>query len=254
MEDKNKNTLTATQENTIQAIKHNSVDFFEIGDVPMDFNPVIPLIKEQGIMRRFCDWFKSIKFIKKLIRNPYRKVYFHLHSNYKWGGGGWQSLKDKLVFNNEVCLLFKLRGWEIHEPRNAHGCREAVKGMSRLYLFPLEVAGEIEKNLITEVKDILSQGKSFSHYETNVGEALADMSDEKYMEYFKKKEKVIKRILSKGQREFKIASFIISIRRMSLFEICDKYKINRIQERDSSNMDMETYFLFNLDEYIYNLN
>jgi hypothetical protein len=212
--------------------------------------------KLKNKVKKFTKWLKSIKLSQMLIKKPYRKVRLHLNSAYVWGHGGlgqgklghggWRSSEDRINFNNEINHLFRLWGWEVKEPRYSRACHEAFKGKSRLYLFPLEIAGEIEKNLVSEVKNILSHGKTFSHYETDIGEALADMCDGEYKSYLESQKTPIEKHILRRLKRLKISLPVDFLIMDIIDELCEKHKVHRLQERNPLSCNIECGYIIEL--------
>ena len=111
----------------------------------------------------------------------YKNVYFRVDAGYKWGEG--MDAIPKAAFYDEIKTLFERAGWVAKNPEFSCSCPTVHKGLSSLYCHPMQLSGVIDETLISEINEILINGKTFKHRCTDEFETIRDMSDEDYRAY-----------------------------------------------------------------------
>jgi hypothetical protein len=114
-----------------------------------------------------------------------RNVYFIINSGYVWGHGLSKEQYEK--FDGEMRHLFTKAGFEIIENKPVGNCPYFVKGKTKLYSHPMELSGCCDESQIEEIKEILSKGKTFRHYHTDIYEEIFDLDEEQELEYYSSK-------------------------------------------------------------------
>lgn len=167
----------------------------------------------------------------------YRNVHFRLESGYRWGIGLDQSKSEE--FHEEINNLFIDAGWEIKQKEFSCACPEAEKGKNRLYLHPMDASGELQEDMVSEVEEILSKGKTFKHYHTDIYEILYDMSDEEYQSWLnERKENIEKDILEAFATKRK--NLFITNTSGVIQNVKEKYHLPRVQQHiNRSSNDIE---------------
>ena len=183
----------------------------------------------EGIMKRDGSQFDTnIKYSD----NEYSNVYFRIEtpSYYKASYGvGFENNTDRNNFDEEVKMLFLNNGWELlKENRSSGCCYEVVKGNQRLYLHPQNISGDVIKNEIKIIADLLQNNKTFSLRWVDVYEDIYDMTDDEYIKIFKDNIENIKIDLLEG----------FQTKRKNLFRTCSyqvmenitkKYNVKRLK-------------------------
>ena len=77
------------------------------------------------------------------------KVYYDLVSPYKWRKGWTASSDDRIRMNNLLCGAVTSMGWKIRPAKQDCSCDEGWSPLhERLYLHPMEVAGEVKAETV----------------------------------------------------------------------------------------------------------
>lgn len=169
----------------------------------------------------------------------YRSIHFRLESGYKWGEGMEEDRTND--FYDDITNLFKNGGWTIKEKRSSSSCPVVTKDKNRLYLHPMDASGELQEDLISEVEEILSKGKTFTHYNTDIYEILHDMSDEEYQIYLEENRNNIESDILNAFKTKRKNLYIVQSHAV-IDNIKEKYRIQRIQEhicRSSNNIEWQ---------------
>lgn len=97
----------------------------------------------------------------------YTKMIISITSDYKWGDG-WADSKtlekygDPAIpakkFREEVNKIFSDNGWKLELTNESGTCDVAYKGLSSIYIHPMELSGEIHKNDVNELLDMFKIG------------------------------------------------------------------------------------------------
>lgn len=167
----------------------------------------------------------------------YRSIHFRLESGYKWGEGMEEDRTND--FYDDITNLFKNCGWTIKEKRSSSSCPVVSKDKNSLYLHPMDASGELQEDLIPEVEEILSKGKTFTHYNTDVYEILQDMSDDEYQIYLEENKNNIESDILKAFKTKRKNLYVVQSSAV-IENIKEKYRIQRIQEhicRSSNNLE-----------------
>ena len=117
----------------------------------------------------------------------FHKTYFRLDAGYKWGGPdpGMPAEKTQ-AFYAEIRHLFTGAGWTIREHKG-YNTIDVIKGKTSLYVHPMDLSGACDDALVPEVKNILSEGKTFTHYKTDVFDRLLDLSRDELIQAYRDK-------------------------------------------------------------------
>jgi hypothetical protein len=165
-----------------------------------------------------------------------------LKAGYKWGSG--MSKETSIAFHNELNQLFINAGWEIKENRSS--CPEAWKGKNNLYLHPMNASGVVQEDLIPEVEKILSTGKTFEHYHTDVYDIIYDMTDEEYTDRLNCQKDDIRRDLLEAFKTKRCNLYITNTGGV-ISNVKQKYYIKRLSRcMVQSSNDIEWAYVANL--------
>lgn len=120
-------------------------------------------------------------------KDEYCNVYFRIDSDYKWGSG-WSDSDVSNAFHNEVNEIFESLGWVIKPSEFSGACDEAWNDKERLYLHPMEFNGEVKKNHIKRIAEVLEQkARNFKLTFVDIYEDVFDITDEEYRERLQEK-------------------------------------------------------------------
>lgn len=106
---------------------------------------------------------KIIADLKKdadgMFRNKgFVKVYYELLSPYKWGRGWTASTDDRARMDSLLHKAMSSMGWEIRPAKYASACDEGWStARERLYLHPMEVAGELKPKTVAVARAALEK-------------------------------------------------------------------------------------------------
>lgn len=164
----------------------------------------------------------------------YRSIHFRLESGYKWGEGMEENKTND--FYDDITNLFKSCGWEIKGKRSFSSCPVVTKDKNSLYLHPMDASGELQEDLITEVEEILSKGKTFTHFQTNICEILYDMSDEEYQKYLDENKNQIESDILNAFKTKRKNLYVVQSNAV-ISNIKEKYHIQRIKEHICRSSD-----------------
>jgi hypothetical protein len=114
-----------------------------------------------------------------------RNIYFRIDSDYIWGSGLSKEQYEK--FDNEIQALFSEAGFEIIKSDIRNGCPYLVKEKTKLYSHPMSLSGCCDESHIEEIKEILSKGKTFKHYHTDIYDEIFDFDEKQELEYYQSK-------------------------------------------------------------------
>lgn len=125
----------------------------------------------------------------------YRDMHYYLESGYRWGEGMDANAMDK--FHEEIISLFEKADWAVKWGRSSGVSPTVTKGWSSLYLHPMDASGAVEKDLVSEVREILNGGTTFTVTgERDCGQ-LYNWTDDEYLAYLEEqREEVERRILA----------------------------------------------------------
>lgn len=102
---------------------------------------------------------------------PFHRTIFFLDSPYIACGDnyGWQSEEDKKLFQEAVFKVFSEAGWTIEYADGS--CLTAKKDKKAyLYIHPIQFSGEVRKDIIPEIEDLIAKINGFNLREIKVFE------------------------------------------------------------------------------------
>ena len=128
---------------------------------------------------------EELKDIEKILlaalpadSKEYRNLSISLFSGYNWGFGMLPAASQS--FHQEMGELFKEAGWEHHEPKFENACPEYSKGKSRLYCHPTQISGPCEKDLVSEVCQLVSKATTCMVTKAEDRGRIFDITQEQY--------------------------------------------------------------------------
>lgn len=113
----------------------------------------IPSVEEMTLAKSYREMFRK--------GEDFFKTIFFLDSPYRVDdvSPGWPSAEDRKTFEDSVFQVFSKAGWEIESANNT--CMKVSKSLSAyLYLHPMEFSGEVRKDVIPEVENLIEQIQS----------------------------------------------------------------------------------------------
>lgn len=123
--------------------------------------------------------------------NEYAKVYFQMDSK----GYGYPSFcfteEQRGKFDDDIKRIFSSVGWECKKPAHNGLCSTWVKGKSHLYLHPQTFSGEVLKNNIKEIAQVLQMGDVISLRWVDIRDTVYELSDGEYLQHLRGKSEEI---------------------------------------------------------------
>lgn len=158
-------------------------------------------------------------------KNEYVNVHFRIDAPYYQHSNDYnytQEQKDE--FYSEVYSIFKNLGWDI---KTNNGCDYIYKDKQKLYLHPQDFSGDILKNDIKIIHEVLQNAKTFQSRWTDVYKNLYDIADEEYKNILLSKERFIKDDILNAFKT-KRSNLYICDSWGVLENVFNKYKIQRL--------------------------
>lgn len=121
------------------------------------------------------------------------EVYFYIEAGYIWGFG--MSEEQISRWAAEIRELFSAHGFTIEECKHATNCPYVIKGHTRLYCHPQELAGVCQVSHISEIEAILHKGTTFRFTESKRFGRVYDFTPGQEADYYQSKEPDIRQSL-----------------------------------------------------------
>ena len=171
----------------------------------------------------------------------YIKVYFRIRSKYEYDAG-WPTAKDEKLFSEEVCGLFEGAGWTVKQNKD-NRLDTAVKGKQRLYFHPMQFTGEILREGILTIENLLSTAQTFSSYKTDTYDEYFDMDDIEYKAYLEsKRDSMVADLQEKYRTKRRNLYRTDGVKQL----LAKKYSLHRLGEHNGYDEILDTY----MDELI----
>ncbi len=118
--------------------------------------------------------------------NEYVKVYFRIdakHCQYPFNTyDGYED--DRKKFKQETEQLFQTIGWNVADEKFPPvSCATVTDGKSHLYLHPQNFSGEVLKNDVKKIANLLSSATTFKLRYVDLYDTVYDITDQEYGEY-----------------------------------------------------------------------
>lgn len=110
------------------------------------------------------------------------EIYFYIDSGYRDGFGMTPEQHEE--WKQEIYTLFLAGGFAILECDPPCGCCYAVKGQTKLYCHPQELAGPCCDSHIARIERLLKDGRTFRYLHHRVYEQLFDLTPTQERTYY----------------------------------------------------------------------
>lgn len=171
--------------------------------------------------------------------NSFIKVYYDLVSPYKWKKGWTASSDDRIRMNNLLHEAVTSMGWEIHPAKYSSACDEGFSANGeRLYLHPMEVAGEVKVETVKVAEAAFAEAAHKSNGMFRLGGIRApykvyELSEDDLHNFYSKHESDIRALVSNYFETMLWKQEVDA-------DMFDLYKSFRIEERGNAGFVSNT--------------
>lgn len=164
------------------------------------------------------------------------KVYYDLDSPYKWRKGWTASSDDRMQMNLLLHGAVSSMGWEIHPAKYSSACDEGFSANGeRLYLHPMEVAGEVKVETVKVAEAAFAEAahKSNGMFRlkgTRAPYKVYELSEDDLHNFYSKHESDIRSLVS---------NYFETKQKVDA-DMFDLYKSFRIEERGNAGVVSNT--------------
>lgn len=165
--------------------------------------------------------------------NEYVDVHFRIDANYYRYPYTGYTQEQQQDFNNEARNIFKAIGWEVDKEGHGGYCMEISKGKQHLYLHPQDFSGEVLKNDIKQIAELLENNITFKLEWVDLYKTVYDITDQEYEKYLQIKDTEIRTALFEKCQTVRTNKFhyIYDVAR----SLADNYRLTRIGLNDGRN-------------------
>lgn len=165
--------------------------------------------------------------------NEYCNVYFRIEaSGYQYPSFSFTE-EDRKAFYAEVRNALEPLGWHTEKDSEEWGCGYVVNGKSTMYLHPQNFSGEVLRNDIKAIAEVLQKHDTFYLRWVDLYDTVYDISDSEYEEYLNGKDEEIRKVLFEKCVTTRISKFYYA------FDVCrslaDQFRLRRIGLNDGRN-------------------
>lgn len=165
-------------------------------------------------------------------KNEYTNIYFRIEANkYNYPSFNFTEEEEK-AFYAEVKKSLQPLGWE-SESLGVWHCGYITKGKQSLYLHPQNFSGEILKNEVKAIAEVLQKHNTFYLRWVDLYDTVYDISDSEYEEYLNGKDEEIRKVLFENYGTTRTNKFYY------VFDVCrslsDKFRLRRVGLNDGRN-------------------
>lgn len=165
--------------------------------------------------------------------NEYVNVYFRMETN----GYGYPSFsfteEDRNAFDTELLEVFTSLGWKCNEKAYSGSCSAWTKGKQHLYLHPQNFSGEVLKNEVKQIAEVLEKRNTFYLRWVDLYETVYDITDQEYAEILSQKDDDIKKSLLECSKTTRTSKYYYA------FDVArglaNKFRLSRIGDNDGRN-------------------
>jgi len=123
----------------------------------------------------------------------YVNIHFRIDANYYQYPFTGYTQEQKDEFYKEVYNIFNQLGWEAND--YTQGCDYINNGKQQLYLHPQDFSGEVLKNDIKQIAELLESNKTFQLRWIDLYETVYDITNQEYEEYLNTRNEEIRKTL-----------------------------------------------------------
>ncbi len=165
--------------------------------------------------------------------NEYSNVYFNIDTR----GYGYPNFcftdEDRVAFDRDIVEIFTALGWKCESEAYNGSCSEWYKGKSHLYMHPQQLSGEVLKNEIKAIAEVLTGRESFKLRWVDLHDTVYDMTDNDYEEFLTSKNDEIKSVVLENCKTSRTNKFkdTYDVARY----VANKIRLRRIGQNDGRN-------------------
>lgn len=162
--------------------------------------------------------------------NEYVDIHFRIDADYYQYPFNYTQ-EQNTEFYKEVYNIFNQLGWDAID--YTKGCDYIKSGKQQLYLHPQDFSGEVLKNNVKRIAELLESNTTFKLRWIDLYETVYDISDTEYEEYLITKDEEIKKSLFEKCQTARTNKFyyIFDVAR----SIAGNYRLNRVGLNDGKN-------------------
>lgn len=165
--------------------------------------------------------------------NEYVNIYFRMETKgYCYPTFSFTE-EDRKAVDTELKEVFTSLGWTCKEKVYSGSCATWTKGKQHLYLHPQDFSGEVLKNEVKQIAEVIERRNTFYLRWVDLYETVYDMTDIEYEEILLQKDEDIKKSVlenSKTTRKSKYY-YAFDIAR----KLTNKFGVARIGDNDGRN-------------------
>lgn len=165
--------------------------------------------------------------------NKYVNVYFRMETK----GYGYPSFsfteEDRKAFDLELTEVFTSLGWKCEEEAHGGSCATWYKGKQHLYLHPQDFSGEVLKNEVKQIAEVLEKRNTFYLRWVDLYETVYDMTDQEYEEILSQKDEDIKKTLLENSKTTRTSKYYYAFDVAR--SLANKFRLSRIGDNDGRN-------------------
>ena len=167
----------------------------------------------------------------------YGKEYVNVYFRMETKGYGYPSFsfteEDRKAFDAELLEVFISLGWECKEKAYNGSCSTWIKGKQHLYLHPQNFSGEVLKNEIKKIAEVLEKRNTFYLRWVDLYETVYDMTDQEYAEILSQKNADLKRSLLEYSKTTRTSKYYYAFDVARV--LANKFRLARIGDNDGRN-------------------
>lgn len=124
--------------------------------------------------------------------NEFVNVYFRIDAAYYQYPFTGYTEEEQKEFDVEVTEMFLRLGWTVKERDSFGSCMTAHNAKQHLYLHPQSFSGEVLKNDIVKIIEVLENKKTFKLNRVDLYDTVYDITDQEYEQYLTTRDEEIR--------------------------------------------------------------
>ena len=165
--------------------------------------------------------------------NEYVKVHFRMETEGYNHPSFCFSEEDRKTFDLELVEVFTSLGWKCEKEAYSGSCATWHKGKQNLYLHPQDFSGEVLKNEVKQIAEVLEKQNTFYLRWVDLYETVYDMTDQEYEKILSARNEDIKESVLKSSKTTRSSKYYYA------FDVArglaNKFRISRIDDNDGKN-------------------